>query len=212
VLTIISRRATFAVLGALAAAVMAVPALGSHSTPGPLPNSWNQLAWVGLVPAHNQCTAPVTTHPSPFALPGCNPAPTSCLRFGPSGRARMRMRRIAPSGVVDIQIQARLDDVKDPSGCFGPIGPFTGNLTARFVMRLSDANCSGSTHCTPEDFTVTFLIPCAGGNCPVITKTLNTLYGPLTVVPSTLAVFEMDQLSVQDPGSNDFVRPGIFVP
>ena len=196
-------------MGALGVIAMAASARANHSTPNP-PNSWNRMGWLDLVPAHNQCppASGSIAHPAPFSPPNaCTPpVPTSsALKFGPSGRGRIRF--VKTSTPPNILVRVELSDVRDSSN-----NPFTGgNLTVRFVLRISDANCTASTHCTVVDFPFTFIaFTCAAGSCAINTSINASVPG--SVVGGTAAVFEIRQLSIQDPSNVDFLRPGIFIP
>ena len=124
----------------------------------------------------------------------------------------------SPLPNADVRIDASLTDVRNRSG----LTDFTGELQARFSLRLTDrfnAATPGDPQTDPatvEDTEFKFGVPCtatggpSGGSCG--TNTTANAVLPGSVRDGDRAVWQLGSIGLYDPDGDLFATQGVFVP
>jgi hypothetical protein len=164
---------------------------------------------VELVTAFNQCTAPTLTHRPSLALPSCTPTPSSAnnpanvLSFNLAGAMAVDFK--TTTGNFKVTVHGR--------GIFNNDQPYTGNLVATTVLRVTDNGCEPApydTDCTRTDFPFPVSLICTNSICNPAAPNANSLL-PGTVDAGDKANIEIGQLTLNDPDGDAFARGGLVV-
>lgn len=189
-------------------------------------------ARLSLVPAHRQCSAPNRSHGPPLAFESCAPpAPSSpSLTVGTPDANGQPARSVASAGLhvrpgdpattaddADVLVSATATDVRERES----LADFTGELTARFAVRITDrwngaAAGEDSDPATVADLPFDVPMPCAatagpdGSECSASTS-IDAL-APGAARERARGVWALDAVEVRDPDGAPFLRQGLFVP
>jgi hypothetical protein len=197
----------------------------------PRPRSATPLR-VTLVPAYRACAAPNREHGPPLAFGSCHqPAAESSMltvgtpdanRRAPVAAASARLgvnagdlRTSADEADVDVLVTAT--DVRERAG----LADFTGELTARVTLRITDRASAltaggGSDPATVSDLPLEIPVACAataadqGATCAAST-TVDALI-PGAVPEGRRSIWALGQVQVMGPDDLPFLRQGVFVP
>jgi acyl-homoserine-lactone acylase len=188
---------------------------------------------VSLVPAYRACTAPNRTHGAPLAFGSCAPPAqqSGALTVGTNdangkptssvGSVRLDVFSCPACALpfnADVRISASIGDVRKASD----LSAYTGNLDARFALRITDRNNAanpgdpGTDAATVEDTTFKFALPCTapggdvGGDCRVSTSA-NAL-APGAVRDGDRSIWELGSIGLYDSSGDLFATQGVFVP
>jgi hypothetical protein len=202
---------------------------------------------VSLVPAYESCTASNRMHGPPLAFGSCNP-PTAASPYLTAGtpdangatanfagflRLGVAAGIPGPPDDSDVAISASLTDVRCQaagSGCASALADYTGELLARFDLRMTDrfndaAAGGGTDPGTALDSGFAVTVPCtatagiAGASCAVST-TANAV-APGVVIDGKRAIWDVGAIRVDDGGPDGiagtagnslFATQGVFVP
>ena len=173
----------------------ALPAAADHDAP-----SKARGIDVDLVRAHAACTAPNDIHDRVAVFPSaCSPAaPFSSYAFGPAGRGRAQVRRVANG----IKLRFDVRDVRTAADA-----PVDGvEFAGRVYVRLTDDGCSAAPSCTLETF-FQVSAPCKAGRCQV-----NLLYPSVLLAVGLGGAAEITQIDVLDDTGNRFATAGFLFP
>jgi len=194
---------------------------------------------VSLTPAFRQCTSPDRQHGAPIAVGSCAPPVQTSgqLTIGSpdaNGQAANSqgalLYRVTPG---DVEVNVDVTDVRRQ----GTLADYTGELGVVQLVQITDRSNgpnqdqAATTEASPFRFTV----PCAatsfttiGGACS-LASSFNAIV-PGSVVAGQRAIWELNKVSVLDPGPNGtgfgagcpttcgdgdetvFLRAGLFVP
>jgi glucose/arabinose dehydrogenase/PKD repeat protein len=193
-----------------------------------------------LVVAYPSCDTPDRVHGPPLEYASCaDPEPESRhLTTGTPdangqganlvGRVRLAVRPgdpATPADEADVIFVVELSDVRESPS----LADYTGELEANVGLRITDTlNGSETIEAgTLTDQALRATVPCAGtvstqvGSRCELSTTLEALI-PGVAVERARAIWEMDQVTVNDGGSDGdadtsgdntlFARPGIFIP
>jgi subtilisin family serine protease len=199
---------------------------------------------IPFVPAYNQCTSPNRVHGPPDLPGGTNPdgscAPpmqrSSFLTVGTpdangaqsNSVGRLKMTSIVgiPSNMVDDADVNLFLNVTDVRQKVSGIPDYSGQLEARFTLRMTDRRGSPQEAQTIQDLPYEFTVPCTTTASTTIGSTcsLNTTADALTsgiVTEGAREVWQLTQGQLADGGADGvastdpntiFAVQGIFVP
>jgi hypothetical protein len=190
----------------------------------PRPRSAAKLG-VTLVPAFQACMTPNRRHGPPLVADSCTPPAleSSALGVGTPARSASSARLSVQAGdprtstdEADVRVSVTAGDVVDATTG----EDHTGEVTARFVLRITDRasgvlSGGGSEQATVSDLPLDVPVQCVatagdeGGACSAST-TVDTLM-PGAVAEGRRAVWGLGQVEVLDSAERPFLRQGIFV-
>ncbi len=181
---------------------------------------------LSLVPAYAPCTAPNRVHGPPLASGSCSPpameSPTLTVGTPDANGVPARSTAFArlttlagdpdiPGDDADVAVDAAATDVRDRT----TLEDFSGTLTARFTVRITD-RWNGGDAATVTDLPLEVPLQCAatagpaGGACAVNTS-IDAL-APGAAREGDRAIWELTAAEVRGPDDAPFLRPGVFVP
>jgi len=187
---------------------------------------------LSLVPAYEQCTAPNRTHGNPLAFPSCSPPAQSSgqLTLGTpdaNGQPAKSVSHVrinpvrglpsTPADEADVRLRGVIDDVRLASD----LSDYTGDLELRLRVQVTDRDNTphpgGPGPATGQKLTHSHPLPCAatadatvGATCQFDT-TVEALV-PGAVKELQRAIWELDQVQVNDGAGDPFLRQGVFIP
>ena len=187
---------------------------------------------VSLVPAYRPCSAPNRRHGPPLAFESCRPPEpsSSSLTIGAPDANGLPARSVASARLdvqpgdrsttadeADVLVTASATDVRQQAS----LADFTGELTARFTVRVTDrwngvAAGGGSDAATVVDLQLDTPVACAATAGPEGSQcTANTsvdALAPGAAREGARAVWALDAVEVRDGEGAAFLRQGVFVP
>ena len=187
---------------------------------------------VALVPAYRACETPNRQHGPPLAFGSCAPpaGESPSLTVGTpdaNGRpaasvasARLGVLTGDPrtsTDEADVTVSVAAGDVRDRA----TLSDFSGDLTARLVLRITDRGSTSLPGGSAEAATVTDMpldvpVQCTatagteGGSCAALTSV--DALAPGAVQEGRRAVWALGQVEVRGPDDRPFLRQGIFIP
>jgi hypothetical protein len=187
---------------------------------------------LSLVPAFAACTAPDRTHGAPLASGSCaSPTQLSTeLTVGTPdanggqpkslGLAEFATKvgdPATPADEADVHLRLKVTDVR----AHADLTDYTGQLTARLVLRITDRDNSpypgGPGPGTVVDTPFSYAVTCTatsdatiGSTCGVVTTADAVLADVVKEGRRTL--WELDRFDVLDGNGDPFLTQGIFVP
>jgi acyl-homoserine-lactone acylase len=186
-------------------------------------------AYVPLVPAYKECSAPNRVHAPPLSFGSCNPATpiSQQLTVGTpdangqpassTGFARFRTVNGDPASAAneaDVAMTFEINDVRNKADLSDHTGQLTGSASIRLTDHLNGV--TGSESATVEDYTLDVAMPCTAtpeprtGSVCAVTTSANTL-APGSVIEGARTIWQLGRVSVSD-SSGLFAVQGLFVP
>jgi hypothetical protein len=190
-----------------------------------------------LVPAYADCTSPNRTHGPPLEEPSCSPprAVSSSASDGltvgtadsngqptkSAGAVTINVVRgdpASPYDEADVEVSLYVTDVRRAIN----MTDYPGQIHLSSGVQITDrwnaaTDYGGSQPATVAELGMNFDAPCTATADPTVGSTCSLATTVDAVVPGAAgegvrSVWEYTDIAVLDGASNDFLRPGVFIP